>query len=303
MHWLIIGCGYVGSRVARAVLQAGGRVSATTRSAERAAELQRLGIAPIVADLTRPETLAALPKADVWLHVVAPDRDSPLPRRALTVDALRDLLTLAGGRTKRLIHISTTSVYGTADGSWVDELSPCEPATEAGQLALEAEQLVAQFAARNGSRCLATILRPAGIYGPGRLIARIDQLRERVVLSGLAESWLNLIHVDDLLQVILRVADAERPDPLYLVSDDRPITRRDFYGEVARLMQTPLPCFAFTDNQAASPSEGAPAAVSNGRTQGLNKRCRNTKIREELGIELIYPTAYDGLPASIVASP
>ncbi len=274
-------------------------MSATTRSSERAQELQQHGITPIIADLTRPESLSTLPEADVWLHAVAPDRDSPLPRRAVTVDGMRHLLALADAKARRLIHISTTSVYGTADGSWVDEFTPCEPATEAGHLALEAEQLVEQFASRSAARCRATILRLAGIYGPGRLIARIDQLRERVVLSGIAESWLNLIHVDDIVQTVQRIATLEHPDRLYLVSDDQPLTRREFYSEVARLMHTPLPCFAYADDDAAPAGTVPNATISNGRTQGLNKRCSNTKIRKELGIELKYPTIYSGLPASI----
>lgn len=289
-HWLIIGCGYVGSRVARAALANGERVTAITRSTGRAVELQSLGITPIVADVADPDSLQVLPEADVWLHAVAYDRLSPLPRRSVTVDGLCHVLSAAAGKCKRLIHISTASVYGTADGSLVDEQTPCEPTTEAGQLALEAEGLVEQFNAP------ATTLRLTGIYGPGRLIARIDQLRQLAVLPGSGESWLNLIHVDDIVQVVLRIATAARPDGLYLVTDDQPITRREFYSEVARLTNAPLPRFEMDDVVANEVT-----SISNGRTQGLNKRCRNTKIKEEFGIELIHPTIFSGLPACLEA--
>lgn len=295
-HWLIIGCGYVGLRVAKTVLARGDRVSAVTRSEPRGNQLCALGITPIIADVADPGSLQALPEADVWLHAVAFDRASPLPRRAVTVDGLRSVLDIAIGRAKRFLHLSTASVYGTADGSWVDERTPCEPTTESGQLALEAEQLVSDYHSQvEESHSFASILRLAGIYGPDRLIARIDQLREQAVLPGTGDSWLNLIHVDDIVQVVERVAKLEHPSELYLVSDDQPLTRREFYSEVARLMDTPLPCF---ECDADASRDNVAPNISNGRTQGLNKRCRNTKIREELKIELIHPTIRSGLPAS-----
>ncbi len=297
-HWLIIGCGYVGSRVARSILARGDLVSAVTRSNERANEFQSIGITPIVADVADPDSLQALPETDVWLHAVAYDRSSPLPRRAVTVDGLRNVLDVAARKARKFIHLSTASVYGTSDGSWVDELTPCEPTTEAGQLALEAERLVSDFNMRVAShQSTATILRLAGIYGPGRLIARVDQLRERALIPGTGDSWLNLIHVDDIVQIAERVAWVERPDELYLVADDQPLARREFYSEVARLKNTPLPCFE-CDSDVGS-SEFSTQPVSNGRTQGLNKRCRNTKIREELQVELLHPSIHSGLPASL----
>ncbi len=298
-HWLIVGCGYVGSRVAGSDLALAEIVSLPSHdrtsaqmNAEHRHHRRSLPMSLI------PIHCRALPDADVWLHAVAFDRASPLPRRAVTVDGLRNVLDVAARKARKFIHLSTASVYGTSDGSWVDELTPCEPMTEAGQLALEAERLVSDFNMRVAShQSTATILRLAGIYGPGRLIARVDQLRERALIPGTGDSWLNLIHVDDIVQIAERVAWVERPDELYLVADDQPLARREFYSEVARLKNTPLPCFE-CDSDVGS-SEFSTQPVSNGRTQGLNKRCRNTKIREGLQVELLHPSIHSGLPASL----
>ena len=60
---LIVGCGYLGSRVASRWVEAGSRVLATTRSADRAATLRRLGVEPVIVDVTAP--------ADRWNALVA----------------------------------------------------------------------------------------------------------------------------------------------------------------------------------------------------------------------------------------
>ncbi len=50
----------------------------------------------------------------------------------------------------------------------------------------------------------ANILRLAGIYGPGRLVGRIEgPSRRSKVPQGNADAWLNLIHVDDAVAAVL----------------------------------------------------------------------------------------------------
>ena len=71
MHKLIIGCGYLGRRVAAAWLQAGHSVTALTRSENNAAELSRLGITPVIGDVCDPKSLAALPVVESVLFAVA----------------------------------------------------------------------------------------------------------------------------------------------------------------------------------------------------------------------------------------
>ena len=70
MSKLVIGCGYLGRRVAAAWLQAGHDVVALTRSLANAGKLSQLGIHPIVGDICEPATLVELPTVETVLFAV-----------------------------------------------------------------------------------------------------------------------------------------------------------------------------------------------------------------------------------------
>jgi len=275
---LIVGCGYLGSRVAAAWQQQGLSVAATTRSPAKASEFVAKGILPIVCDVLDPETLSRLPTAKVVLHAVGFDRTSQQSMREVYVEGLRNLLAAIPDQS-RLIHISSSSVYGQTEGETVDETSPCEPTRENGQICLEAEQLLAD-------RANSVILRLAGIYGPERMLARAEQLEQKTPFAGNPDAWLNLIDVDDAVQAVVGAAAQDLPNTLYLVSDNEPITRRAYYTRLAELLNVPGPVF---DASADDPKGD----------RGLNKRCSNQRLRAELLPELQYPTIEQGLPHAL----
>lgn len=283
---LVVGCGYVGRRVADLWRRVGHDVAALTRSESRAAEFAACGLIPIVGDVTEPATLDALPPADVVLFAVGFDRAAGPSQRAVYVDGLAAILERVAPTTRRFLYVSSTSVYGQSDGGWVDETSPTEPVREGGQLCLEAEHLVHDtFPALH----TAVVLRLAGIYGPGRLLRRTESLRTAEPIGGNPDAWLNLIHVDDAVTTIARVADADEPEPTYLVTDDEPITRRTYFERLAELVDAPPPTFDSTTN-------------SRHGSGGLNKRCRNTRLKD-LGINLAYPSIETGLPHAVNTPP
>src|SRR5690606_29190096 len=133
------------------------------------------------------------------------DRTSGHSQRDVYVDGLRHVLNAMAGRCERFVYISSTSVYGQTQGEWVDESSPCRPDRPNGQACLEAENLVWEFfpAGMDPEQSGAVVLRLAGIYGPGRLLRRVEQLRSGDPIGGNPEAWLNLIHVDDAATAVL----------------------------------------------------------------------------------------------------
>lgn len=283
MKALILGCGYLGRRVAARWLAEGHQVAALTRSSGKAVELRAAGIAPVVGDVTDRASLTALPRADLVLYAVGYDRAGGRDRRAAVIDGLQNALDAIAGRAEGLIFVSTTSVYGQSNGEWVDEESATEPATESGLLALEAERLL-HFALRTPH---SMILRLSGLYGLGRLLRRVEQLRAGEPIPGDGEAWLNLIHVEDAATVVvlagerlLRHGDKAVQGETFLVSDDRPVRRREYYGRLAELTGSPPPVF--------DPS-------AEGRSAGLGKRCRNERAKCELGLRLAFPTFEEGL--------
>lgn len=288
MRKLIVGCGYLGRRAAEAWLRDGHEVYALTRGGPNAEALRAAGIEPIVGDVTDPATLAALPAADTLLYAVGFDRSAGHAQRAVYVDGLRNVLAEVRQRSGRLIYVSSSSVYGQQQGEWVDETSPTVPATSSGEVCLAAEQVVWEFFPpdKPPARHDAVILRLSGLYGPGRLLRRMDAVKSGTPIAGDPRGWLNLVHVDDAVGAV-RAADVwPTAGTTCLVSDDRPVTRGEYFTQLARLAGADPPLF-----DASQPTRG-PAG-------SLGKRCRNRKLREELGVELQYPTIDEGLPHAV----
>ena len=288
MRKLIIGCGYLGRRVAAVWLSEGHEVSALTRSERHAEELQSAGITPIIGDVTKPPTLSGLPAADTLLFAVGFDRTAGHSQRTVHVDGLSNVLQEVGTRIGKMIYISSTSVYGQQSGEWIDEDSPTRPSTPSGQVCLESEQVVRGFfpSAAKSVDTTAIVLRLAGIYGPNRLLRRIEAVRSQTPIAGDPCAWLNLIHVDDAVAAVgASETDAEHGST-FLVSDDRPISRQDYFSRLAAIVGADSPVFD-------------PSMDSGLRVSGLGKRCSNRKLRDELGVELRFPTIETGLPDAV----
>ena len=284
MAKLIVGCGYLGERVARRWREGGQSVYVMTRSESRAAVLRDLGYTPIVADVTRAETLKQLPAVETVLLAVGFDRSVGNSIHDVYVEGLKNVLAALPGETGRLIYISTTGVYGSADGEWVDETTPPATKREGGQASLAAEELIAVH--QLGPRSV--ILRLAGLYGPGR-VPFIRELRAGEPIPARASGWVNLIHVDDAAAVVL--AAAEMPlDRLsiYCVSDGVPVERGEYYSEVARQIGAAPPRFV-------EPDPNSPRAA---RAEA-NRRISNARMMADLRVELTYPDYRAGLASAV----
>lgn len=273
---LVIGCGYLGRRLAERWLQECGPVLATTRSRTRADEFRAAGIEPVVCDVTEPATLTSLPRVVNVVHCIGLDRSAGKSMHEVYVQGLASLLARLP-RPERFVFVSSTSVYGQRDGEEVDESSPTEPEEESGQIVLAAEGVLRQHLPE------AIVLRFAGIYGPGRLL-RGSALRSGEPLRIDPERWLNLIHVDDGVSAVLAALERGRPGETYIVSDGQPVTRREFYTEAALTLQAPPP--RFEPRSAAAPLPPHERA---------HRRLRNEKMLRELGVRLQFPEYRQGL--------
>jgi len=276
---LVFGAGYLGERVAALWRDAGRVVHVVTRSAARAEQLSAAGFHPHVADVTEPETLVDLPDAGTVLFAVGFDRTSGRSIGEVYAGGLANVLAALGDRPRRFIYISSTGVYGPGDGGRVDEETPCHPDRDGGRACLAAEQALRQSPL--GERSI--ILRLAGIYGPGRIPRSADLLAGKP-LSTWPDTHLNLIHVDDGARIVLLAEQATAPRT-YLVCDGHPVLRRDYFGELARLLGAPPPNFA-------PPSSDAPPERGSSDRQASNAR-----LLRELRPTFLYPSYREGLAA------
>ena len=248
----------------------------TTRNPDKASEIQSLGATPLILDWAHLKTLSHLPEVDRILVSVSYDRQNRQSRREIQVGGLRNLL--AAAPETPLCYISTTGVYHQTGAQWVDERTPTQPSREAGQVHLEAERLLQEL--RRESTW--TILRLAGIYGPGRVPRAADVIAGRPIAAP-PKGFLNLIHVEDAAAAVL-AAWRQAKEKLYVVGDDEPVVRGEFYREIARQMKAPMP--RFTEPRPSDPV--TMRSVS-------DKRVCNQRMRRDLVSELQFPSYREGL--------
>lgn len=284
MDKLVVGCGYLGRRVATLWRQQGHRVFATTRSSSHADEFRRLGLEPIVCDVLDLASLRVLPAVDTVLYCIGLDRSSGQSMRAVYVNGLANVLA-ALPSFHRFIYISSTSVYGQTQGEEVDEESPTEPREESGKVVREAEQGLRSRLPE------AMFLRFAGIYGPGRLLRR-QTIEAGEPIRGDAEKWLNLIHVEDGAAAVLAAEERGQLGTIINICDDLAIRRREFYTRLAELLEAPGPRFVLPPADAPLPPH-----------ERAHRRISNRRMHEMLKLQLGYPSYEEGLRASLTSPP
>lgn len=187
---------------------------------------------------------------------------------------------------ERLIYLSTIGVYGDAGGAWIDEDAPTEP--NSGRNAARAVAEQEWIALGKGAGKKITILRLAGIYGPGRnaLVNLREGKARRLVKPG---QVFNRIHVEDVARTIEAAFAPSAPSGIFNVTDDEPAPPQDVIAYAAELLGIePPPEIPFDS------AELAPIARS---FYSSNKRVSNRRLKQRLGVTLVYPTYREGLGA------
>jgi nucleoside-diphosphate-sugar epimerase len=273
---LVLGGGYSGRRVARALEGAGVPVLLTHRQ--------------------------PAPPGDArgWLHF-DPDQGA-LPSQADLAGVSHVLVTIppdAGGRDpvlesleaqlRRLDpawvgYLSTTGVYGDSGGAWVDETSPTRPLLERSQARLACEQ------AWRRSGLPVQLLRLPAIYGPGRN-PMVNLRNGTARLIHKPGQVFSRVHVDDIVGAVLHsiaMPPDARPDTLIL-ADTFPCPSSEILGLAAHLLGCRLPEVQRYEDVAAAMGPMARSFWSE------NRRASSRKLRDDLGYRLLYPTYREGL--------
>lgn len=272
---LIIGCGFLGEAAAELFSRQGRSVLGVVRSPESLRALEGRSFETVCCDITDQAAVEALAQrvrgTPLAIHAVSAGSGGPGVYEAVYREALRGVI--GSWQPGRVLFVSSTSVYGQNDGSWVTEESPAEPERETGTVLLQAEALAL---AAGGS-----VVRLSGIYGPGRSFLLRRYLAGEAVLEGGGGRWMNQIHRDDGAAALVRIGDSSSPSGIYNVSDDTPATQRELYGWMASCLGRPLP----------------PKGPENlHRPRGVtSKKVSNRKLRA-LGWSPQFPSYRDALP-------
>ena len=271
------GHGYSAQALSRQLEPNGWRIFGTTRDPAQSQAIRASGAEPVVWPGHTPEL-------DGVTHLLISTAPNALGDPVLA--AMQDEIAERAAQFEWVGYLSTTAVYGDHQGAWVDETTPATPTAERGKWRVHAEE---QWRSIPG---LPThIFRLAGIYGPGRgpfsKLKRVGM--RRIIKPGQVFSR---IHVADIAQVLSASMAAPNPGAIYNVCDNEPVPPQDVIAYAAELQGLPLPPEVPFDE-----ADMTPMARS---FYNENKRVRNDRIKEELGVSLLYPDYRVGLKSLMV---
>jgi nucleoside-diphosphate-sugar epimerase len=263
-------------------------VMATVRDRARAAALSGDGLDVVAFDgvSVAPELAGRISQAEAMLVSIPPGEAGDPALRLLS-----SAIAQAPG-LRWIGYLSTVGVYGDHDGAWVDETTPCRPASARSVARLAAEE--GWLALCPPSRCV-QVLRLSGIYGPGQ--NALDNLRagtaRRIVKPG---QVFNRIHVADIAGAAVHLmgmafdapAGANLP-AIINVTDSEPAPPQDVVAHAALLMGVAAP--------PETPFEEARLSPMARSFYGESKRVSNRLLTHELGYALRYPTYREALAA------
>ncbi|QNI56268.1 NAD-dependent epimerase/dehydratase [Synechococcus sp. BIOS-E4-1] len=276
MGLTIIGCGYLGEAVARQLQprRPALPLTLTTTVTERHAELTDLADQLMLCDATDPaQLLAALQHKRTAVFCLAPRGNRQVNAdgyRVTFVDSFRCLRSLLPDlpHLHQIIYTGSCSVYGDADGDWVDESTAPATGTEHGAVLLESERLITEMGDSKRQVC---ILRLAALYGPGReLDDRLKGLagKERTGDGSFFSNW---VHVHDAAGALIAAMDGAWSGVVNVVNDE-PIRMRDLVDRSLKRQQLDAVHWS-----------GGPAPVS-----GNGRRICNDRLKA-LGYRLQHP--------------
>jgi len=231
-HVLILGCGYTGVALAQRLAFKGEPVVGTTRTEARASIIRTRGAHPIVWDGEDVQALA--PWRGRIRAVVCSIPPAVEPNGDFTDPTAAILEFFADQPLDAFVYISSTSVYGDRGGEAADEETPCAPDSPRGHARLTIERQVLEAAVPG------MVVRPAGIYGPGRSqLHRMAAGKYRLVAGGGA--FTNRIHVTDLAGLVEAAIKRGERGRIYLGSDLEPATQRAVVDHVVETYGLPAP--------------------------------------------------------------
>ncbi len=278
---LTVGLGYSARAVARRLERGRWHIAGTARSEEglRAIRASGYEAVPFSGKTPSPALSDAL-RETTHLLLSAPPTANGDPLLLHHGGDLVDALHL-----RWIGYLSTTGVYGDHGGGWVDETTPPRPIFDRSQWRVAAEAAWQDLAARR--RLPAAVFRLAGIYGPGR--NALEKLRagqqQRIHKPG---QVFTRIHVEDIAGAV-EAAIRRDASGIFNISDDEPTPPQDVITFAAELLgMEPPPLIDWEEAQLS------PMARS---FYMENRRVRNAKMKDVLGVKLLYPTYREGLRA------
>jgi nucleoside-diphosphate-sugar epimerase len=291
------GTGVVGTRLVPMLASAGHAITAIGRTPEKRAALSRYGARPVDVGLFDADPLRQVVAGhDVVINLttaIPPASKALLPGAWRPTARLRRIgsANLAdaarrGGAT-RYIQESFAPIYESAGDTWIDERSPIRPARY-NRAVVDAERAAESFSA--GGRA-GVVLRFAFFYGPDSdfLHDMIANVRRGWAPGFGPDAYVSSISHDDAASAV--VAALDLPAGIYNVTDDEPVTKREFFRALATALGAPEPRFP--------PSWLSHLLGSLGETLARSQRMSNRKLRTASAWSPKFRSVREGLADSV----
>ena len=246
----ILGCGWLGMPLAKALLEKGIQINGSTTTVEKLSLLQSENINPFLIDIPLiidegsvdminfSSSMNSFLQGSETLIIDIPPKLRNLSAATDEKTFVKKIATLIPfiikSTVQNVLFVSSTSVYGENQGT-VDESTKPEPETESGKQLLECESLL-----KSNSNFKTTILRFGGLIGsdrqPGKYLAGRENLEN-------PDSPVNLIHQKDCIGIILKIIESDYWNETFnAVSPFHP-SRESYYSQKAADLNLPLPKF------------------------------------------------------------
>ncbi|HEU5349868.1 MAG TPA: NAD-dependent epimerase/dehydratase family protein [Ktedonobacterales bacterium] len=283
MEILITGAsGLLGHHLISALQERGDHVRALVLPREDASKLEARGVTIFRGDVCQPESLEQpcigvdivyhlAGMMGVWLPLEA--------YRAVNVDGAENMCRAAlRAQVRRLVHISSWTVYGMALGWPARENFPLDPFPEPYALTkAEGDRMVQRLIARE--HLPATIVRPGTFFGPGDRLhfgRMADRLRDgKGIVVGNGQNALPFVYVTDVVRGLLAAGSQDVAiGQAYNITNDQPLTQEEILCAIAEEIGVPAPRLhvPYSMLYAAAYAAEKVAAVTHARTQPIVTR-------------------------------
>jgi len=239
MNISILGCGWLGLPLAKALLDGGYTVKGTTTNREKMTVLSSEGIMPYLINLhsegVQGDLTAFLSEADILIIDIPPGlRNDPDANFIGKIGRLKDYIKKSG--VKKVLFVSATSVYEDSPEFPVyTENDPANGTAENSKQLRSAEELL-----KNSESFTTSIVRFGGLFGPGR--NPVNFLAGKKDVKN-PKAPVNLIHLEDCIGIILEIINKEAWGEIFnAVSSEHP-NREDYYSRKATENKLPFPEF------------------------------------------------------------
>ena len=231
--------GLTGGALTRRLVEAGHDVRALVRSASAASELADKGVELVQGDVANSQDVdRAVAGCQRVYHIAAVFRTAGHPDsyyHDVNIGGTENVLAAARRRgVQRTVHCSTVGVHGNVSRIPSDETAPYNPGDVYQETKLGGE-LRAQAAIAAGQPI--SIVRPAGIYGPGdlRFLKLFRTIRRRTFrMFGSGDVPYHLTYIDDLVDgIVLCGEHPAAPGEIFIIAGDEYVSLNELVRLVA----------------------------------------------------------------------